>query len=94
MSIIDANGVNTRKVKDTKDEEPLVKHNSKIKVIKAPGYFKLFKCDTHFFENLDVRYEQTCMANAKENGWGKLYDTIVKYNDKHHTPLSNVKIRA
>ena len=36
--------VNTRKVKDKKDEENLVTYNSKIEAIKTPGYFKLFDC--------------------------------------------------
>ena len=34
--------VNMNKVKDTKDEETSVTDNSKIEVIKAMGYFKLF----------------------------------------------------
>ena len=34
--------VNANKVKNTKDEEPAVTNNSKIEVIKTPGYFKLF----------------------------------------------------
>ena len=34
--------VNMNKVKDTKDEETSVTDNSKIELIKAMGYFKLF----------------------------------------------------
>ena len=40
--------MNKRKVKDTKDEQPLVTDNSKIDVIETPGYFKLFDCDKMF----------------------------------------------
>ena len=93
MSTFDANTVNTRKVKYTRDEELLVTDNYKIEVIKAPGCFKLFKCGKKFFDNLDVTYERACMANEKENYWEKMYDTITKYNNKRYTPLSNVKIR-
>ena len=58
--------MNTNKVKDTKDEEPLVTDNSNIEVIKAPGYFKLFECGKMFFNNLDLMYKHACMENAKE----------------------------
>ena len=34
------------------------------------------------------------MANVKGNYLGLIYDTITKYNDKHHTPLPNLKIIA
>ena len=34
------------------------------------------------------------MTNAKKKYWGEMYDTIIKYNDKHHTQLSNVNIRS
>ena len=84
--------MNTIKVKDTKDEEPLVTDNSKIEVIKDPGYSKLFECGKKFFNNLDATYERACMANAKEKYRSEMYDTITKYNDQHHTPLSNVNI--
>ena len=33
--------VNTRKLKDTKDEEPVA---ADIELINAPGYFRLFEC--------------------------------------------------
>ena len=46
--------VNMNKVKDTKDEEPPVRDNSNIEVIKAPGYFKPFECGKTFFKNLDA----------------------------------------
>ena len=55
--------VNTSKVKDTKDEEPAV---TDIEVIKAPGYFKLFKYGKELFNNLDAMYERTCTESAKE----------------------------
>ena len=45
--------VNTSEVKDTKDEEPPVMD---ISLIKAPGYFKLFKYIKYFFQNLDAIY--------------------------------------
>ena len=48
--------MNKTKVKDTKYEEPLVTDNSKIEVIKALGYFKLFECGKKFFNNLDAAY--------------------------------------
>ena len=32
------------------------------------------------------------MENAKEKYWGEMYDTMTKYNDQHHTPLSKVNI--
>ena len=35
--------VDTKKVKYTKDEEPLFTDNSNIGLIKAPVYFKLFE---------------------------------------------------
>ena len=66
-SIIGADEVNTSKVKYTKDEEPLVTDNSKIKVIKALGYFKLFECGKKFFDNLDTTYKCACISNAKGN---------------------------
>ena len=39
------NGYNSeyKKVKDTKDEEPLVMDSTNIEVIKVPGNFKLFE---------------------------------------------------
>ena len=49
--------VNTNKVKDTKDEEPLFADNSNIEVITEPGYFKLFDYGKTFFNNLDTTYE-------------------------------------
>ena len=54
--------VNTSEVKDTKDEEPTVTY---IEVIKAPGYFKLFKCRKQLFKNLDTTYERAFMASVK-----------------------------
>ena len=63
--------VNTNKVKDTKDEEPLFADNSNIEVITEPGYFKLFDYGKTFFNNLDTTYECVCMENGKEKYWGK-----------------------
>ena len=45
---------NTRKIKDTKDEEPSVTY---ILLIKAPGYFKLFECVKYLFNNPGAIYE-------------------------------------
>ena len=67
--------------------------NSKIGVIKAPGYFKLFKCGKESLNNLDVTYDCAWMENAKNKYWGEIYDNIIKWNDQHHTPWSNVGIR-
>ena len=55
------NKVDTSKVKYKRDEEPLVTDNSKIEVIKAPGYFKLSECSKKFFNNLDATYKLACM---------------------------------
>ena len=33
------------------------------------------------------------MENAMDNYWAEMNDTITNYNDRNHTPLSNVKIR-
>ena len=30
---------------------------------------------------------------AKKNYWGGMYDNITRYNNQHHTLLSNVNIR-
>ena len=68
----------TRNVKDAKDEEPLVTDNSKIEVIKAPGYFKLFKCGKKFFNNMYTTYKCACMENDKGGYWGGMYETITK----------------
>ena len=67
--------------------------NSKIEVIKVSGYFKLFEFGKNFFNNLETVYECTCIENAKEKYPGEMYDTITKFNDQHHTPLSNGNIR-
>ena len=67
--------------------------NSKIEVIKAPGYLELFEYGSKFFNNLVATYECPCVENLKENYWVEMYDTITKYNDRHNTPVSNVKIR-
>ena len=32
------------------------------------------------------------MANVKDKYWTEMYNTITNYNDRNHTPLSNVKI--
>ena len=93
-SITDVNEVNKIIVKNTTEEEPLVMNNSRIKVIKAPDYFKLFKCSKTFFNNLDMMYKGACKENVKGKYWKGFYDTIIKYNDKHYTTLSNVRIRG
>ena len=81
--------VNTSKVKDTKDEEPAV---TDIEVIKAPGYFKLFKCGKQFFSNPGMAYERVFMVSAKENYWLEFHHIITNYNDWNDTPLSNANI--
>ena len=54
--------VNTKKLKDTKDEEPVV---TDIEIFKAPGHFKLFECSKESFNNLDSTYKRACMASVK-----------------------------
>ena len=55
--------VNTIKVKYTEDK-PMVIYNS---VLKALGYFKLFKCGEEFFNNMDAAmYRRACMETALE----------------------------
>ena len=61
--------VNAKKVKDTKDEEHSVTNNSNIEVIKAPGYFKIFKCGKTFLNKLEATYERVCMENVKGEYW-------------------------
>ena len=53
--------VNTKKVKDTRDEEYLVTDNSKFEVIKTQGYFELLECSKKFSKYLDMRYKRMCM---------------------------------
>ena len=36
-------------------------------VINAPRYFKPFKCDKHFFKNIDGTFERVCMATPQGN---------------------------
>ena len=84
---------NMNKVKYTKDEEPSVTDNSSNEVIKAPGYFKLFKCVNTFLNHLYATYKCPYMKNTKGNYWSEMYDTITNYNDRNHTPLSKAKIR-
>ena len=59
--------VNTKKLKDAKYEEPSVADNSNIKLIKAPGCFKLLKCVKMLFNNLYAKYEHVCVENLKGN---------------------------
>ena len=44
---------------EKKYEEPSVTDNS---VIIAPRYFKLFKFNKNFLNNIDTTYERACMA--------------------------------
>ena len=81
---------NTSEVKDTMDEEPLV---TGISLIKAAEYFKLFKCNEQFFNNLYLIYECSCMENVKGEYWMEMNDTILNYSEWNHTPLSNAKIK-
>ena len=64
-----------------------------IQLIKALGYFKLFKYGKKLFNNLDVMYEHACMASAKEKYWSEIHHIITNYNDHNYRPLSNLKIR-
>ena len=85
--------VNINKIKHTKDEEPSVMDNYNNEVIKAPDYFKLFRCNKKFFNYQDGTYKQGCMENSKGKYWSEMYDTVTDYNDRNHTSFSNAKIR-
>ena len=82
--------MNMRRVKDTKDKEPLVVD---ILLIKQLDYFILFDYGKEFFNNLEVTYEKLCMENAKDKYWAEVYDTVTNYNDWNNALLSNVNIK-
>ena len=57
------------------------------------SYFNIFECGRDILNRLDVTYEQACMTTQKDKLFEKLLETIVDYNDRHNTPLSNDKLR-
>ena len=42
---------------------------------------------------MDATYERVCMENTKEDYCSEIYDTLTNYNDRNHTPISNVDTR-
>ena len=56
-------------------------------------YFNMFKCGRNILNGLDVTYERACMATTKEKYYTKKLETIVDYNDRNNSPLSNEKLR-
>ena len=42
---------------------------------------------------LDVAYERACMATTKDKYYTKMLETLVDYNDRNNSSVSNEKLR-
>ena len=59
----------------------------------VPRYFNKYECGRNILNRLYVAYERARVTTTKYKYYTKMLETLVNYNDRNNTILSNEKSR-